>query len=166
MLLALALVASLAAADPVPQQQVAVVLVDEARTAGLSVSAETTWLGEARRLSLRDDGLPPDERPEDGVYTGQWTGEPPRQLALRLYVEAPGQARALVAASNELLALGEDRLVWVLDGSRARRTAAALPGRTMDIVDAAGVAASVGWMLFVFAVLAFQILAHRREGRR
>ena len=54
----------------------------------------------------------------------------------------------------------------MLDGSRARRTAAALPGRTMDIVDAAGVAASVGWMLFVFAVLAFQILAHRREGRR
>ena len=157
---------ALAGALAAPAQVVRLELVAADRPAGLVVTAETTWLGEERRLLLKDDGLPPDERPEDGVFTGEWSGEAPRQLALRLYAEGPGRPRAQIAASNETLALGEDRLVWVLDGPRARRTAAALPGRTMDIAEAAGVAASVGWMVLAFVFVAFLILQSGREGRR
>jgi hypothetical protein len=160
-----------ARADESPAQRVRLELRAEGAPAGLRLEAETVWLGEARRVELQDDGRGADGRPGDGLYSAEWTGLPVRQLALRLYARAPGEERVELAASTETLALGDDRLVWVLEADeggrppRARRTAAPLPGRSSAISDEAGVVASLGWMLLAFAYVAFLVTRPAEKGR-
>lgn len=161
-----------ARADEAPTQRVRLELRAEGAPAGLRVEAETVWLGEARRVELQDDGRGADDRPGDGLYSAEWTGLPARQLAIRLYARAAGQERVELAASTETLALGDDRLVWVLEADegggerlRARRTAAPLPGRSSAISDEAGVVASLGWMLLAFAYVAFLVTRPAEKGR-
>lgn len=114
-----------------------------------AVEVETVWLGEARTLALTDDGRVDGDLPGDGVWVGEWTGEAVRLLPVRVYVTGAEGARVEVSGSVEPLAFPHDRLVWVLeqngDTLTARRAAAALPSRPLEVAETAFAAAGFGW---------------------
>jgi hypothetical protein len=121
--------------------------------ASLSVSAETTWLGEERRLELQPHPRQP------GLLWGEWSGQPERALSVRLYAEPPGQPRRLVAAETAFVDMEEDELWWSLGPDlRARRVALALPGPEMARLDQLSLLASVGAGLLALGGLALALL--------
>lgn len=138
-----------ALATPAATQTVRLEVASDWHPPGLRIEAETVWLGEARRVELRDDGTAPGDAPEDGVWVAEWAGDAVRLLPVRLFVAAEGVERVEVAASVEALATPEDRIVWVLghDGEPyARRAAAALRPREHQMAEATSLAAGFGWV--------------------
>lgn len=132
------------------------------------VQVHTTWLGEARTATLRDNGQPPDVRARDGVWTASLSGEALRILPVTLTLD-PGDGQPLtLAATSEILNAGEDTLTWAIGGAapyRARRVAVALPTRSAEFVDIATVIAALGWIALVLGWVMW--LAGRvRRGRR
>jgi hypothetical protein len=120
--------------------------------ASLSLSAETTWLGEERRLELQPHPRQP------GLLWGEWSGPPERALSVRLYAEPPGQPRRLVAAETAFVDMVEDELWWSLGPDlRARRVALALPGPEMARLDQLSLLASVGAGLLALGALALTL---------
>ncbi|MCK6525564.1 hypothetical protein L6R49_29520 [Myxococcota bacterium] len=126
---------------------------------GLNVEAQGVVLGEARAVPLRDDGQGPDERADDGVYTGALVHDGARVLSLRLAHRAPDGAEETLWEGLERVYSPEDRWVFRLDDGapRARRVAAPpLPPETPDL-GAAPTAASLAWaglvLLYVSTLL-------------
>lgn len=162
----LSTVALLVAAES--SQEVRLEVVAGCRPQGLEIEAETQWLGEARALTLRDDGSVAGDRAGDGVYAGVWTGNTVRTLPLRLYVTTDDVARTEVSASAEHVAMGSDRLVWALDCDpvlRARRVALALPGRLVDMAESTGLGATLGWFGLVLTYVAWLVQPRREPPR-
>jgi hypothetical protein len=140
------------AAEP-PQAVRLELVAGEQLSAGAQVFASTTWLGEDRDTPLRDDGVAPDALGGDGTWTALWSGDPVRFLTIRLTTKLPGGGSTELLASTEPIALGEERLVWALEaapaGLRARRVAAAVPMRGMELSETLGIAAGFGWIAAV-----------------
>ena len=145
-------------------QEVRLEVVAECQPNNLAIEVTTQWLGEARTMTLRDDGVLPEDRARDGVYVGVWTGETARSLPLRLSISATDVAPTEVSASTETVAVGRDRIVWALECEpqwRARRVAAALPSRSLEMVEATGVAATLSWLGLILAYLAWLLQGQR-----
>lgn len=120
---------------------------------GLSIAAHTTWLGEERSVTLRDDGQLPGDVPGDGLYVGHWQGEPVRVLAIRLIVSSDAHEPFEAYGGLERVFQPQDRLSWALDLDEtpsARRVAAPLQARPMEARELSGVAASLGWACLAF----------------
>lgn len=149
-------------------QQVHLAVAAGCHPEGLRIEAEAQWLDETRRLILLDDGSVPGDRPGDRVYAGVWTGEVVRTLPVRLYVSADAIELTEVAASAETVALGSDRLVWALEcepALRARRVAAAMPVRSMEMAETTGVAATLAWVGLALTYVAWLLQPQRLRPR-
>ncbi len=159
----LAIAASSAGAGAL--QKVRVEVVGGVEGESVRIYADTTWLGEDRSLALTDDGSTPGDTPHDGVVSGEWTGAPVRVLPIRLTYAPSGadgeeETRVDIAAFLEPVDVSEDRLVYAIDWGApptARRVAAALPPRAMNVADTAGVAAALGWTGLVLAYVAWLV---------
>ncbi|MFZ5480246.1 MAG: hypothetical protein ACOZNI_26010 [Myxococcota bacterium] len=147
-----------------PAQTVRVEVATDWRPQNLRVYAETTWLGEDRKLELKNDGTVAGDVAMDNIFVGVWTGEPVRELAIRIVAEAQDVPRAEAGAGIEPVALGEDRVVYAMslnDKGKpvARRVAAALPGPAQEMVEPTMIAATLGWVALAFAYVGW--LVHR-----
>lgn len=124
----------------------------------LGLRVETTWLGEERALTLRDDGSTPGDAPGDGVFVGELSGEPVRALPVRLVLEGGGHRGVEVYAGLERVFQPADRLAWALslgDAPVATRVAAPYLARSGDSREVAWVAASIGWVCLLLGYVAW-----------
>lgn len=156
-MLGLPLLASLAVADEAVTVQVAVQL--SGAEAGTVPWVATTWLGEDRRLALRDDGSAPGDAPGDGVYVGEWSGAPVRVLPVRVGYDAGG-ASTTAALYNEVLGDGPVELSYALalgDEPSVRRVARAGSMRAAEVSDLVRVAAALGWTGLVLGWVAWLV---------
>jgi len=156
----LSLLAAAAAEPPPPDQKVRLEVATLGTFPGLSVEAHTTWLGEERTLTLRDDGVIPGDVPGDGLFVGTWRGAPVRVLPVTLVVGSEVHAPFEAYAGLERITQPQDRLSWALDLDEtptARRVAAPLLARPMEARELSGVAASLGWMCLALLYVAWLV---------
>lgn len=128
---------------------------------------QTAWLAEPQTWELRDDGVPPDTRAGDGVWTGGGSGDEVRTLSLTL---STPDADTPLWSGTERLAAGAQRLVFSLehDGPtpRVHRSAVALPGPSMEVAEASSVAALLGWAALVLVYVLGIVAWSTGRGRR
>jgi hypothetical protein len=138
------------------------VLADDATGAAGFVVA-TEWLGVSAEVTLARAEMPGAVLGRAQRFSGALTGDPVRSLAVHLYAVDAAGARTEISASSESISVKDDAIAWAYSGDppRARRVAAALPGRSVDMAEATGVAASLGWLGLVLSYCGW--LARRRE---
>ncbi|MBL8616548.1 MAG: hypothetical protein JNM72_13140 [Deltaproteobacteria bacterium] len=109
------------------------------------------WLGEDKRVELRDDGGGgPGDQPADGVFVGALTGPRPSLLPLRL--ERAGGGPALWEGALRPAAALEQLYFEVRadhNGEHAVLLPAAPLGRSADARELAWTAAGFGWAALV-----------------
>jgi hypothetical protein len=134
----------------------------------VTVEVQTTWLGEARSLALRDDGSGPTDDPADGLYAGRWEGAPVWSLPIRVLVTDGDRPPVLAYEGVEQVYEPEDRLSYLLDLTanepRVERVVAPASRRLLDGRERSWVAASLGWACLALLYAAF--LAQRAFPRR
>ncbi len=145
-------------APAAPPLRLTVRLSADAVVPGRVVEVEAQWLGEARRLSLRDDGAGGGgDLPADGIFVGELRGARPSLLPIAVAVRAAPEAEAAPVWSGVFRPMVEEdqlhlRLIDGPGGLRAAETLAAPLGERADAREAAWTAAGFGWALFVLGV--------------
>jgi len=164
-MLTLALASALQVATAAPQTvrlEVATAAVDPR----LVVRVDAVWLGEARSVTLRDDGAATGDVAGDGVWLGELRGEAVSMLPLTITVERGSSSGVVAWEGSEPIALGEDHLSWALelgDTPRAYRVAATATSREARGREAAAVTAPIAWACFVLIYAAWLVERALRE---
>lgn len=132
---------------------------------------ELTRLGEARRVTLRDDGLGPGDIPYDGVWVGEDRGPFTRVVDATLLVALPdAEPRPLVTEAVRTDAAWAATVSWRLvdtpDGLTAARAAFAHPGRSVPVSDLLPLAGSFGWLVFLAVFVLGLLLVLQGESEK
>lgn len=134
-------------------QTVDIVVSGRGLPAGTHLFAETTWLGQARRTLLSNNGGVPADLPGDGLLATSWTGKPVRTLGIRI-VAVHSDGTSTVAWSGIPDMLGDhDRFAFAVgsyDPLRLERIAATPLGSDAPSSAIEGSLAGAAWGALVF----------------
>ena len=149
-------------------QVVRVEVATQERSPDMKIVARTMWLGDEMTVELSDNGTVFGDHASDGVWVAEFRGAAVRELPIRFWVTMPGQEAIMAGGGVEPLQQDTDIISYVMEVSplgtpSMYRVAATLPGPTLRMAEAAGIAALLGWIALAFGYVAWLTKVAMRE---